>query len=73
VIRLWQVMTLTSGSPSVGPTSTSERMRRIVRVIGAQVTAVSTSDGCIPGEDAHRSATGRFAEVGPDDVAARYH
>jgi hypothetical protein len=36
-------MTLASGSPSPVPTSTSERMPRMVRVIGAQVTEDRTS------------------------------
>ena len=43
VIKLSQLMTLWSGRPSAGPTSTSERMLRTVRVIGAHVTALSTS------------------------------
>src|SRR6266540_393179 len=35
-------MALGAGSPCAGPTSTSERIPRMVRVIGAQVTVVST-------------------------------
>jgi hypothetical protein len=42
VNTLSQLTTLASGSPSSGPTSTSERIPRIVRVIGAQVTAETT-------------------------------
>ena len=43
VTRLSQLTTLGSGRPSSGPTTTSERMPRIVRVMGAHVTAASTS------------------------------
>jgi len=42
-MRLSHVMALGSGNPSCGPTSTSDRMPRTLRVIGAQVTAVSTA------------------------------
>ncbi|MEA2717194.1 MAG: hypothetical protein QOI99_1511 [Actinomycetota bacterium] len=43
VIMLSHVMTLSSGRPSATPTCTSDRMPRIVRVIGAHVTAFRTS------------------------------
>jgi hypothetical protein len=43
VTTLSQLMTPASGSPSATPTPTSERMPRMVRVSGAQVTADNTS------------------------------
>ena len=43
LMTLPQLMKHASGSPCSGPSSTSDRMLRTVRVIGAQVTALSTS------------------------------
>ena len=42
-MMLSQLMTQGSGSPSSPPISTSEAMPRIVRVIGAHITEVSTA------------------------------
>ena len=55
-----------------GPSSTSERISRIVRVIGAQVMAVRTAIAA----SRVRTHTGRRPAGGPsrpDDVAALYH
>ena len=43
MITLSQLMTQGSGSPCSGPSSTSDRMPRMVRVIGAQVSAVASA------------------------------
>ena len=42
-MTLSQLMTHASGRPCSTPSSTSERIPRMVRVIGAQVTDVSTA------------------------------
>jgi hypothetical protein len=39
---LSQLMTHVSGRPSSGPIETSDRMPRVVRVIGAHVIAIKT-------------------------------
>src|SRR5207244_3562907 len=53
--------TLTSGSPSCRPTSTSDRIPRIVRVMGAQVTVRRTAIAA----SRVRTQTGRRPAGGP--------
>ena len=73
MITLSQLMTLGAGKPSVVPTFTSDRMPRMVLVIGVHVTAVNTASVASCVQDANRTPARGCTEIGPDDVAARYH
>jgi hypothetical protein len=61
VMTLSQLMTQRSGSPCSGPTSTSVRIPRIVRVIGAHVTELNTAMAA----SRVRMQTGRRPAGGP--------
>ena len=72
-MRLSQLMAQGSGNPSSEPTSTSELIPRTVRVIGAQVTEVSTAAAAFR----VTTHTGRLPaggpQVGPVDLVALDH
>src|SRR5947209_5019073 len=63
VTKLSQLTTLASGRPSSAPTSTSEWMPRMVRVMGAHVSEKEHIDRGVPREHADRPPAG--ADRGP--------